>query len=296
MCANDMRAAAVLAVPFLIRIAADIRHPHRAAALAEVSCPARALHFGVASRDELLLHRAGTRDSLYDGYGVEVTGYPAGLVGRRGPGCDHGRHRPPAAPARRSRPRYAHQCHLRAGDRRRPRPRGPWRLPYPARYRAGPDRPCRAGPRHRRGHPHPPTTEWIRELWRDRAQAPEVRLAAATGWLCLTGEPAPDSLRAAVDGLATGERAHAMDALPWMAAAGRSGETGLRHYVRELLHPEQPGQAVHDAPWAATSLTAPQLLTCRCGWTHPCARLVPYCIARATGLPEALCARPISAP
>ncbi|WP_052069057.1 hypothetical protein [Streptacidiphilus albus] len=78
MCANDMRAAAVLAVPFLIRIAADIRHPHRAAALAEVSCPARALHFGVASRDELLLHRAGTRDSLYDGYGVEVTGYPAG--------------------------------------------------------------------------------------------------------------------------------------------------------------------------------------------------------------------------
>lgn len=39
MCANDMRAAAVLAVPFLIRIAADTRHARRADALAEV--PAR---------------------------------------------------------------------------------------------------------------------------------------------------------------------------------------------------------------------------------------------------------------
>ncbi|WP_333741110.1 hypothetical protein [Streptomyces sp. IBSBF 2806] len=78
MCANDMRAAAVLAVPFLIRIAADVRHPHRADALAEVSCPARARHFGVASRDQLLLHRATQHDGLYDHYGVEVSGYPAG--------------------------------------------------------------------------------------------------------------------------------------------------------------------------------------------------------------------------
>jgi hypothetical protein len=40
MCANDMRAAAALAVPFLIRIATDPRHPYRADALAEVSSPA----------------------------------------------------------------------------------------------------------------------------------------------------------------------------------------------------------------------------------------------------------------
>lgn len=79
MCANDMRAAAVLAVPFLIRIAADPRHPYRADALAEVSAPACARHFSVASRGELLLHRADTQaDDLYDDYGVEVTGYPAG--------------------------------------------------------------------------------------------------------------------------------------------------------------------------------------------------------------------------
>jgi hypothetical protein len=36
---------------------------------------------------------------------------------------------------------------------------------------------------------------------------PEVRLATAIGWLCLTDEPAPADLRAAVDDLATDERA-----------------------------------------------------------------------------------------
>ena len=76
MCANGMRAAAVLAVPFLARIAADTHHPYRAEALAEVPSPARARYIGVASRGELLLHRA---DPKYDElYGVEVTGYPAG--------------------------------------------------------------------------------------------------------------------------------------------------------------------------------------------------------------------------
>ncbi|MET9089327.1 hypothetical protein ABZX77_46985 [Streptomyces sp. NPDC004237] len=71
MCANDMRAAAALAVPFLTRIAADCRHPYRADALAEVPSPARARYFGVASRGELLLHRADpTYDELYDDYGV----------------------------------------------------------------------------------------------------------------------------------------------------------------------------------------------------------------------------------
>ncbi|MER6316955.1 hypothetical protein ABT237_24795 [Streptomyces sp. NPDC001581] len=108
-CANDMRAAAVLAVPFLIRIAADTRHPHRVDGLAEVSSPARARHFGVASRDEL---------------------------------------------------------------------------------------------------------------------------------------------RAAVADLTTDDRARAMDALPWMAAAGGSGETGLQRCVRKMLHPEQPDPAGYDDPWA----------------------------------------------
>ncbi|MEU2021407.1 hypothetical protein ABZ565_04465 [Streptomyces sp. NPDC016469] len=36
----------------------------------------------------------------------------------------------------------------------------------------------------------------------------------SSGWLCLTDEPVPGGLRAAVDDPGTDERAHAMDALP----------------------------------------------------------------------------------
>ncbi|MFE7093362.1 hypothetical protein [Streptomyces erythrochromogenes] len=99
-----------------------------------------------------------------------------------------------------------------------------------------------------RTHPHSPTTAWIREQWRDGTQAPEVRLAAAVGWLCLTDHPAPDDLRATVDDFATDERADLMEALPWMARAGGTGETGLRGCVRTMLHPEQ--RAPGDDPWA----------------------------------------------
>ncbi|MFD9523757.1 hypothetical protein [Streptomyces sp. NPDC059979] len=101
-----------------------------------------------------------------------------------------------------------------------------------------------------RAHPHPPTTAWMRERSRDRTDTPEVRLAAAIGWLCLTDEPTPDDLRATVEGLATDERAHTMHDLPWMAFAGGSGETGLQHCVRKMLHPEQPDPVGYDDPWA----------------------------------------------
>lgn len=81
MCANDSRASAALAVPFLIRIATDPHHPHYTDALGGLAAPARARHVGVASRDELLLHRSSPQHRVldgYDGYGAEVTGYPAG--------------------------------------------------------------------------------------------------------------------------------------------------------------------------------------------------------------------------
>ena len=83
----------------------------------------------------------------------------------------------------------------------------------------------------------------------------------------------------------------ALDGRSWQVR--RDGTAALRPGAAPS-RTARPGGA--RRPVGATSLTAPQLLTCRCGWTHPCARLVPYCIARATGLPEALCARPISAP
>ncbi|MFF0073224.1 hypothetical protein [Streptomyces sp. NPDC005494] len=81
MCANDSRASAALAVPFLIRIATDPHSPHRAEALRGLAAPTRARHFGIASRDELSLHRSGPQHRVlddYDDYGAEVAGYPAG--------------------------------------------------------------------------------------------------------------------------------------------------------------------------------------------------------------------------
>ncbi|MEW2139816.1 hypothetical protein AB0892_25070 [Streptomyces sp. NPDC005409] len=260
MCANDMRAAAVLAVPFLIRIAADTGHPHRADALAEVSCPARARYFGVASRDQLLLPRAETNDGLhdgYDGYGVEVSGYPAGwsvAAARAAITADTAFLKPlldDPAPAIRIRAAYA----LATATAPAADPEHGVRAAFRTRLAAEQDPIVRAAlvlatAEATRAHPRPPTTEWIGERWRDPTQAPEVRLAAAIGWLCLTEEPASDDLRAAVDDLATDERAHAMDTLPWMAAAGGSGETGLRRCVRTMLHPEQPEPVGYDDPWA----------------------------------------------
>ena len=254
MCADDSRAAAALAVPFLIEIGTDIHHPHRADAVGLLAAPARARHFGAASRDEFLLHRADPRhDALddYDGYGVEVTGYPAGwsvAAARAAITAET-----PALlillddsdPAVRIDAAYALAT---VGD-----PDHTVRTAFATRLVTEHDPMVRAAlilaiAETTRAHPHPPTTAWIRERWRDRTQAPEVRLAAAIGWLCLTDEPAPDELHLTVSTLTTDACARAMDALPWMTAAG-CGEPGLLTCVRRMLRAEEP-EPPHDDPWA----------------------------------------------
>ncbi|MFE7402693.1 hypothetical protein [Streptomyces sp. NPDC057557] len=91
-----------------------------------------------------------------------------------------------------------------------------------------------------RAHAHSPTAAWLRERWHDRTEAPEVRLAAAIGWLCLTDDPASEELRRTVDALADDERAHAMEAQPWMSAASGTNEPGLLRCKRCMLQPEEP--------------------------------------------------------
>ncbi|WP_328829766.1 hypothetical protein OHT77_19375 [Streptomyces sp. NBC_00252] len=256
MCANDMRAAAVLAVPFLIRIAADTRHARRADALAEVPCPARARHFGVASRDQLLLHRGDIRhDALsddYDDYGIEVTGYPAGwsvAAARSAISAGTALLQPlldDPDPVIRVRTAYA----LAVADDTD----GKIRAAFGIRLATEQDPLVRAAlilatAEATRAHPNAQTTTWMRERWRDRTEMPEARLAAAIGWLCLTDEPAPTDLRTLTDTLTTDARAHTMDTLPWLSAAAGSNETGLQRCVRESLHPEQPGPGTCDDPW-----------------------------------------------
>ncbi|MEV5689099.1 hypothetical protein AB0L68_39005 [Streptomyces sp. NPDC052164] len=254
LCANDSRAAAALAVPFLIPIATDAHHSHRAAALSALSGPARARHFGVASRDELLLHRTDPwrhAPGGYDDYGVEVTGYPAGwsvaaaraaitaetpvlrlLLDDFDPNI-----RIDAAYALATVADHDHTVRSALATR--------FATEHDATVRAAL---LLAVAETTRAHAHPPTVWWFRERWQDRTEAPEVRLAAAIGWLCLTDEPATEDLHQTIDTLATDERAHAMDALPWMNAAAGSGESGLRRCMRCMLHPEEPEP--WDDPWA----------------------------------------------
>ncbi|MFS0698314.1 hypothetical protein [Streptomyces nitrosporeus] len=220
LCADDSRAAVALAVPFLIPIAADARHPHRAAALGVLSGPARARHFGVASRDELLLHRTDPQRHApddYDDYGVEVTGYPAGwsvaaaraAITAEAPtllSLLNG-----SAPAIRIDAAYTLAT---AAD-----PDHTVRTGLATRLATEHDAVVRAAllltaAETTRAHAHPPTVWWLRERWQDRTEAPEVRLAAAIGWLCLTDEPAPEDLHQTLSTLATDERTHTMDALP----------------------------------------------------------------------------------
>ncbi|MFE5852327.1 hypothetical protein ACFQ61_03750 [Streptomyces sp. NPDC056500] len=249
MCADDSRAAAALAVPFLIRIATDPHHRHRADALGGLAAPARARHFGVASRDELLLHRSGPQHDGYDGYGVEVTGYPAGwsVAAARAAITTGAPVLLPLLDGSDSAMRIdAAYALATAAD-----PGHTVRRAFATRFAKEQDPMARAAlvlatAETTRAHPHQPATAWIRELWQDRAQAPEVRLAAAIGWLCLTDEPGPDALHATVEALASEENARAMDVLPWMAAAGGS-EPGLLRCVRLMLRPEEPEPS--NAPW-----------------------------------------------
>ncbi|MFF1519934.1 hypothetical protein [Streptomyces sp. NPDC058305] len=246
LCANDSRAAAALAVPFLIPLAIDAHHPHRAAALSVLSGPARAGHHGIASREEVLLHRNDPRrddPDSHDGYGYEVTGYPAGWsVAAARTAITTAT--PALLPLLRDldssvRVDAAYVLGTAAD------PDGTIRTALANHVASEEDATARAALKLAiaeitRAHPDPPTVTWLRERRHDRAQAPEARLAAAIGWLCLTYDPAPAELRQTVDALADDDRAYAMEALPWMSAASGTNEPGLLHCRRCMLHPADP--------------------------------------------------------
>ncbi|MET8220959.1 hypothetical protein ACFYRD_40480 [Streptomyces hirsutus] len=246
LCANDSRAAAALAVPFLIPLAIDVHHSHRAAVLAVLSGPARARHHGVASREELLLHRNDPRrhaPDTHDGYGYEVTGYPAGwsvAAARAAITTDASALLPllgDSDPTVRVAAAYVLATAADPGHIIRTALANGFAAEGDAMVRAAL---LLATAEITRAHPHPPTVTWLRERWHDGTEAPEARLAATVGWLCLTEQSAPVELRRTVDALADDERAHAMEALPWMNAASGTNEPGLLRCRRCMLHPEEP--------------------------------------------------------
>lgn len=246
LCADDSRAAAALALPFLIPLAIDAHHPHRAAVLAVLSGPARARHHGVASREELLLHRNDPRrdaPDTHDDYGYEVTGYPAGwsvAAARTAITTDTSALLPLLGDSDPTVRVDAAYVLATAAD-----PDHIIRTALADGFATEADAMVRAAlllaaAEIARAQPHPATVTWLRERWHDRTEVPEARLAAAVGWLCLTDQPAPEELRRTVDTLADDERAHAMEALPWMHAASGSNEPGLLRCRRCMLHPEEP--------------------------------------------------------
>ncbi|WP_406864300.1 hypothetical protein ABZO31_29200 [Streptomyces sp. HUAS MG47] len=198
-------------MPFLIPIATEAHHPHRAAALAVLSGPARARHFGVASRDEFLLHRNDPRRHApddYDDYGVAVTGYPAGWsVAAARASITAGT--PVLLPLLDdSDPTIRVDAAYALATATDPDPDHTVRTALATRFATEQDAMVRAAlllaaAETTRAHGQPPAVSWFRERWQDRTGAPEVRLAAAIGWLCLTDEPAPEDLRQTVDTFAT---------------------------------------------------------------------------------------------
>ncbi|MEV7211589.1 hypothetical protein AB0O31_00635 [Kitasatospora cineracea] len=99
-------------------------------------------------------------------------------------------------------------------------------------------------------HPDPGCGTWLRARWSDPAEPSAVRVAAVLGWLCLTDAPVPEALLATLDACATGETARLMAPLPWLREIDRGGDAGLRRFLDGLLssvHPEPEG----DDPWGA---------------------------------------------
>ncbi|NNN32171.1 hypothetical protein HLK59_17735 [Streptomyces sp. S3(2020)] len=89
---------------------------------------------------------------------------------------------------------------------------------------------------------------WTHALWSNTSQPPHVRVPAALAWLCLTDTPVPDTLRTTLDTLATDDLAHNLNSVPWIAHVDE--DHGLARTVDQMLNNAQPG--VNDAwdPWS----------------------------------------------
>ncbi|WP_344246202.1 hypothetical protein [Actinocorallia libanotica] len=99
-------------------------------------------------------------------------------------------------------------------------------------------------------HPDPECRAWTEALWSDPTTPPVVRVSAALGWLCLADAPAPESLLAALEVCATEETARLMAPLPWMRAVDHGDDTGLHRCIRGLLHPDDAEPVLDEDPWA----------------------------------------------
>ncbi|MES0836945.1 HEAT repeat domain-containing protein [Nocardiopsis tropica] len=78
------------------------------------------------------------------------------------------------------------------------------------------------------------TTVWARELWASSDQTAETRLGAALAWLCLTKDPVPDQLLSVLPQVLTPTVVDAMSRVPWMQYVD-IGNTGVYRCLTQML-------------------------------------------------------------
>ncbi|MFE2296492.1 hypothetical protein [Streptomyces sp. NPDC059452] len=79
---------------------------------------------------------------------------------------------------------------------------------------------------------------WARELWSDPDRPPEIRIGAGIAWLCLSGDPVPDELRALLTGPSTDRYSDLFQRVPWLGPV--DSNSGLRRCIHEMITPDAP--------------------------------------------------------
>jgi hypothetical protein len=225
-------ASGALAVPFLLRVAADPSAHGRPGVLRLVAELARPEHFGDGTREGLLW--SGASGWLWDN-----NGYPGNWsveAARDAVAADADillALLDDPAPDIRGLAGYALATASGGADR--------ISAALHDRFRAEQDPPVRASlvlaiGQLARERPDEHAAAWARGLWSDPERPAEVRASAGLVWLCLVEGPAPERLRTVLDDIVTDDLVRLMAEVPWMRAVDDAG-AGLDRCLEQMLGP-----------------------------------------------------------
>ncbi|WP_405533349.1 hypothetical protein OG592_39765 [Streptomyces avidinii] len=235
--------AAPLAVPFLLRVAADPTAHHRAETLGLATAAARRAHWGYGTRGTFL--QVATQDRLHD-----CSGYAMNWsieASRNALTADVDLLLPllhDPDPEVRAAACYALATATGEADRIADALRARLAVEETPGGRASL---VLAVAELAREHADLRAAAWARSLWLDPAQPADVRVAAALAWLCLVDDPVPDDLRGVLDALvATADPAGDLDGGRWIAHVDDA--QGLARTLDQMLNDAPPGVTDQD-PW-----------------------------------------------
>ncbi|WP_406292814.1 HEAT repeat domain-containing protein [Embleya sp. NBC_00888] len=83
---------------------------------------------------------------------------------------------------------------------------------------------------------HADTVAWARACWADATRPAEVRVSALLAWSCLVEGPLPDALRAVLEETVTEELDRLMSPIPWLEVVD---EAGLPRILERILQAEE---------------------------------------------------------